>query len=74
MKQKQPFTGSEIALRKRMLGCECGVVGQLLLVNNAFVCGHFCKISGKWTMKNLPAIKPEDMYELYDKIHHIGIG
>ena len=70
----ETLCGSQRGLRERMMGCQCGVVGDLFFVNGEPVTGHFCKNQKRWTLKNLPSIPVEELYELYDKIHHIGVG
>lgn len=74
MQRKEPLTGSQQHLRDLMMKCECGITGDMFTSNGEFFSGHMCKISGAYSTKKLPSIPEKDLYELYDRLHHIGIG
>ena len=68
----EKLTGSELGLRKNMLGCKCGEIGKVFISNGSFFEGHFCGIAGVWTLRPLPDIPRFRLAELYEDLHHIG--
>lgn len=65
---------SEKGVRKKLMGCPCGEVGKLFISNGEMMAGHFCTLTRRWTIKDLPKIPNRELVALYDKLHHIGTG
>lgn len=68
----EKLTGSEKAIRKHMLECECGVMGTVFVANGSFFAGHFCKNSNCWTSRSLQQVGQRELMEFYFRLHHMG--
>ena len=71
---KEKLTGSELELRKQLLGCDCGVVGHIFVSCGEFYAGHFCKKKNQWVLRSIIGIKRKELMEFYCRIRQIGPG
>ena len=71
---RKDLTASERGLRTEILGCECGVVGDIFMINGEFSSGHFCRRLGSWTLNRVKGLTHKEMMEMFLKKYALGPG